>query len=62
MSDGLINMACNKYNNIVTTKECSKYNPKYSMIAAITTRVKNLEGGESRGGGVNQTKNSSITW
>ena len=41
---------------MVTTKECSKFDPKYAVIAAITTIVNNLKGGNSREGGENPTK------
>ena len=62
MSDELINLDRNKYNSIVMTKECYKSDPKYYVIASITTRVNHLEGGNYRGGGENPTKNSSTTW
>ena len=61
MPDELINLDCNKYDNMVTTKECSNSGPKYYVIAAITTRVNNLEGGKSCEGGGNPTNNSSTT-
>ena len=62
MSDELRKMACNEYNIMVTTKKWFKSEPKYALIAALTTRVNHLEGRKSCGGSGNQTKNYSTTW
>ena len=55
-SNELINLAHNKFNNMVATKEWSNSDPKDAVIADLTTRVHTLEGGQSCGSGVNPTK------
>ena len=41
------------------TKELSNSYPKDAVIIDLTTRANNLEGGKSRGSGVNPTTNTT---
>ena len=58
-SENFGNFPWNKFNNIVATTKWSKHYPKYSVIAALTTRVNNLEDGKYHGRGVNPTKTTT---
>ena len=46
---------------MVATTEWSKPDPKDAVIAALTTRVHNLKGARSRGGGGNPKKTTTTS-
>ena len=50
-------MAKLKYNNMIATKEWAKQDPKDAVIAALTTRINKLEGGNPKAKGTNPQPN-----